>query len=309
MALQLQMNWQPNLLSQKRRTGPPLGLKNLGNSCYLNSVLQCLTYTPPLANFCLKFQHSSLCEDRKRGGGECPFCILEKRIARSLSVDLALDAPAKLQNCLRIFAEHFKCGRQEDAHEFLRYVDEIMDISLDVLVSNSLKDAFQKFFQPEILDGNNKYKCDNCKKLVAARKQMSIRQAPNVLVIQLKRFESVFGGKIDKAIAFEEVLVLSSFMCKASQNFSKVVPKEGGFAMERDALWRRVVDAKYGSMFWGRGGGGGVGALMVCRGLIAFAFGRISGRDWTVFVVLLLLRWGMVPISNSGLILGVGGLL
>ena len=51
----------------------------------------------------------------------------------------------------------------------------------------------------------------------------------------------------------------------------------------------------------------GDGVLMVCRGLKAFAFGRISERDGTVFVVLLLLRWGMVPISNSGLILGVGG--
>ena len=37
----------------------------------------------------------------------------------------------------------------------------------------------------------------------------------------------------------------------------------------------------------------GVGVLMVCRGLKAFAFGRISERDGTVFVVLLLLRWGM----------------
>lgn len=32
-----------------------------------------------------------------------------------------------------------------------------------------------------------------------------------------QRFEGIFGGKIDKAIAFEEVLVLSSYMCKASQ--------------------------------------------------------------------------------------------
>ncbi|KAA8526677.1 hypothetical protein F0562_008120 [Nyssa sinensis] len=276
----LQMTWQPSLLHQKRKNGPPLGLKNLGNSCYLNSVLQCLTYTPPLANFCLKNQHSSSCDsakesDRKR---ECPFCILEKRIVRSLRSDLTLDTPSKINNCLRIFAEHFRFGRQEDAHEFLRYVidachntclrlkklqqqrrkvglnnggagfngstvvkeifggtlqsqvkclscgtesnkvDEIMDISLDVLQSSSLKEALQKFFQSEVLDGNNKYKCENCKKLVTARKQLSILQPPNVLVIQLKRFEGIFGGKIDRAIAFEELLVLSSYMCKASQD-------------------------------------------------------------------------------------------
>ncbi|XP_054815330.1 ubiquitin carboxyl-terminal hydrolase 25-like [Prosopis cineraria] len=306
MALQLQMTWLPSLLTQKRKTDHPVGLRNLGNSCYLNSVLQCLTYTPPLANFCLRNQHSSLCdsasEERKR---DCPFCLLEKRIVRSLRVDLAQDAPLKIQSCLRIFAEHFRCGRQEDAHEFLRYVidachntclrlkklrrkggdtavngngcntvvkeifggalqsqvkclscgyesnkvDEIMDISLDVLHSNSLKDAMQKFFQPEILDGNNKYKCDNCKKLVTAKKQMSILQAPNVLVIQLKRFEGILGGKIDKAVAFEDILVLSSFMCKQSQDpmpdyrlFGTIV--HSGYSPESGHYYAYIKDAK-----------------------------------------------------------------
>ncbi|XP_028092200.1 ubiquitin carboxyl-terminal hydrolase 25-like isoform X3 [Camellia sinensis] len=304
----LQMTWQPSLLHHKRKNGPPLGLKNIGNSCYLNSVLQCLTYTPPLANFCLKFLHSSSCDsgeqERKR---ECPFCILEKRIARSLKVDLTLDTPSKMNNCLRVFADHFRCGRQEDAHEFLRYVidachnaclrlkklqqqqqrrkgganegfngstvvmeifggalqsqvkclscgaesnkvDEIMDINLDVSHSSSLKESLQKFFQAEVLDGNNKYKCENCKKLVSARKQMSLLQAPNVLVIQLKRFEGMYGGKIDKAIAFEEVLVLSSYMCKANQDphpeynlFGTIV--HSGFSPDSGHYYAYIKDA------------------------------------------------------------------
>ncbi|XP_044473498.1 ubiquitin carboxyl-terminal hydrolase 25-like isoform X2 [Mangifera indica] len=301
----LQMSWQPSLLSDKRKRGPPLGLRNLGNSCYLNSVLQCLTYTPPLANFCLNLQHSSLCDLAR----DCPFCMLEKRIVRSLSLDSTLDAPAKIQSCLRIFAEHFRGGRQEDAHEFLRYVidachntclrlkklkrkggdretvngsagsnssssvvkeifggalqsqvkclscgaesnkvDEIMDISLDILHSGSLKDAMHKFFQPEVLDGNNKYKCENCKKLVAARKQMSILKSPNILVIQLKRFEGIFGGKIDKTIAFEEIMFLSSFMCKASRDpqpeyklFGTIV--HSGFSPDSGHYYAYIKDA------------------------------------------------------------------
>ncbi|XP_010487240.1 PREDICTED: ubiquitin carboxyl-terminal hydrolase 25-like [Camelina sativa] len=302
MGYKLQMSWMPSLLSQKRRNGPPLGLRNLGNTCYLNSVLQCLTYTPPLANFCLTHKHSSHCDsfvdgERKR---DCPFCIVERRIARSLSVDLTTDAPNKISSCLKIFAEHFKFGRQEDAHEFLRYVidachntslrlkklrikgnepfngntavkeifggslqsqvkclscgaesnkaDEIMDISLEILNSSSLKESLQKFFQPEILDGNNKYRCESCTKLVTARKQMSILQSPNVLVIQLKRFGGIYGGKIDKAISFGEILVLSNFMSKASKDpqteyklFGIIV--HAGFSPESGHYYAYVKDS------------------------------------------------------------------
>ncbi|KAJ4823789.1 Ubiquitin carboxyl-terminal hydrolase 25 [Turnera subulata] len=83
-------------------------------------------------NFCLRSQHSSLCDsDRDR---DCPFCILEKRIVRSLRLNLPLDAPLKMQSCLLIFADHFRCGSQEDAHEFLCYViDTCHNTSLRLL--------------------------------------------------------------------------------------------------------------------------------------------------------------------------------
>ncbi|CAM6035323.1 unnamed protein product [Sphagnum compactum] len=282
----LQITWQTTTTG--RRKAGPLGLRNLGNTCYLNSVLQCLTYTPPLANYCVLNLHSSLCNVlNEKNNGNCPFCYLEKRIQQSLTTELDVDAPVRIHNRLQYFAKHFRNGRQEDAHELLRYaieacnsvcvqlhkllrgsklaikqidptrgggrgggekeephtvvkemfggvlqsqvrclscntesnkLDEIMDLSLDIVRMNTVGDALCRFFQPEVLDGDNKYRCDQCKKLCPARKQMALYRAPNVLVIQLKRFENIYGGKIDRHVVFEERLCLTGHMCRASKD-------------------------------------------------------------------------------------------
>uniref|UniRef100_A0A3P9A2A4 ubiquitinyl hydrolase 1 n=1 Tax=Esox lucius TaxID=8010 RepID=A0A3P9A2A4_ESOLU len=94
------------------------GLHNLGNTCFLNSTVQCLTYTPPLANYLLSKEHSR--------SGFCMICIMQNHIIQAFANTGNAIKPVSFIRDLKKIARHFRFGSQEDAHEFLRYTIDAM---------------------------------------------------------------------------------------------------------------------------------------------------------------------------------------
>lgn len=102
---------------ERRRIGA--GLVNLGNTCFMNTVIQCLTYCPPLANYLLhQDDHCTKCKTINF----CMMCELQRHMKRALEKPGDAIKPLYIYQRLKAIAKHFQFGQQEDAHEFLRYV-------------------------------------------------------------------------------------------------------------------------------------------------------------------------------------------
>lgn len=87
------------------------------------------------------------------------------------------------------------CGHASNTY------DPFLDVSLEINRVTSVEKALEGFTRPEYLDGDNRYKCPKENTMVRAVKRMSIDKAPNVLVLQLKRFEFArLGRKIHKKV-------------------------------------------------------------------------------------------------------------
>lgn len=89
-----------------------------------------------------------------------------------------------------------KCGYRSQTF------NSFQDLNLEVEGGiRSVKDSLRAYTRSETLDNGNEWRCEKCKVKVQAKKQMMICSPPNVLTLQLKRFN--YDGKINKHIAFD----------------------------------------------------------------------------------------------------------
>ncbi|TKY70015.1 Ubiquitin carboxyl-terminal hydrolase 20 [Spatholobus suberectus] len=111
------------------------GLLNLGNTCFLNAILQCFTHTVPLVQGLRSCTHPSPCAGHM--DGFCVICALRCQVESSLVASGRTLSPLKFVNNLNHFSSVFRRYQQEDAHEFMQCaLDKLERCFLDLRKSN-----------------------------------------------------------------------------------------------------------------------------------------------------------------------------
>ncbi|KAH9998092.1 cysteine proteinase [Russula compacta] len=214
----------PDPNHQTRKPSLPVGLRNLGATCYANAYIQVWFQDVCFRNGVYQCLPA---DDRDHTFDESPIFQLQTTFAALQESRLKVFNPEKLVGSLQL-----RTNEQQDAQEFsklfITHLDDEFkkqpDPALRDLVSNqfegtqtyattcmrcgarsennsdfleievnlednaSLESCIDVLLQPETLSGDNKYRCSRCQSLEDATRQLILQKLPPVLHFSLLRF-------------------------------------------------------------------------------------------------------------------------
>ncbi|XP_065348575.1 ubiquitin carboxyl-terminal hydrolase 47 [Cloeon dipterum] len=132
------------------------------------------------------------------------------------------------------YVKCMECGKEGQRE------DTFLDIPLPIrpfgneTAYGTVEDALKGFVEPETLDGNNQYACENCNKKCDAKKGLKFVKIPYLLTLHLMRFSFDYNSlhrlKLNDKVVFPEILDMNPFICKTGIEPQK--EKEVGEAEE-----------------------------------------------------------------------------
>ncbi|KAI0780996.1 cysteine proteinase, partial [Trametes elegans] len=202
----------------------PIGLKNLGATCYANAYLQVWFQDLPFRKGVYKCQPG---QDSEHTFEEAPIFQLQVTFAAMQHSSFNVFNPVKLVESLKL-----RATEQQDAQEFsklfMAHLDtefkkqqdpalqslianqfegkqvyntvcqncqrrserdsDFLEIEVNIEHNATLEERLSALLEPELLSGDNKYLCQQCDSLQDAKRYTELRQLPPVLHFSLLRF-------------------------------------------------------------------------------------------------------------------------
>ena len=233
-----------------------IGLKNMSSICYLNSILQQIFMIPMLRETLLSIENPD--KDNVLYQLQLLFSALKLYesqyydpasfvLANKLSFYEQMDADEyfgifidKIENDIKNL--YMNDNKYKDLFRFffgIKALDELKfvdcghkryneffynNIQLEVKGFNNLNSSLKNYFKTEIMDGENKINCEGCNMKRTCHKRQIFKSLPNILVINLKRFEfdynTMLKSKLDNYFEFPFELDMKEYLIENHQEIN-----------------------------------------------------------------------------------------